>query len=149
MTEQRPMNAQRVGVEQALQALADGYRYLDVRSSIEFAAGHAPAAYNIPVMHAGESGFAPNPDFLRVAQATFPTDTPLLIACQAGGRSQVAVKQLTAAGYTQLLELRTGFDGCRDAFGRREPGWQRAGQAVVTGDDAERGYGALLAASPP
>ncbi|MEZ4372945.1 MAG: rhodanese-like domain-containing protein [Polyangiaceae bacterium] len=140
------MTVDRIGVDQALQALADGYRYLDVRSSIEFAAGHAPSAYNIPVMHAGESGFAPNPDFLRVVQGTFALDTPLLLACQAGGRSQIAVKQLEAAGYTRLLELRTGFDGCRDAFGRREPGWGRSGQAVVTGEGEERSYSALLAA---
>ncbi len=139
------MSVERVGLEEALAALADGYRYLDVRSSIEFAAGHPPAAYNIPVMHAGEAGFAPNRDFIRVATATFPLDTPLLVACQAGGRSQVAVKQLEAAGFERLMELRTGFDGCRDAFGRREAGWGRAGQAVETGDGGARGYDALLA----
>lgn len=141
------MSVERIGLERALEVLAEGYEYLDVRSSIEFRAGHAPGAYNVPVMHAGETSFAPNPDFLRVVQATFPLDAPLLVACQAGGRSQVAVKQLEAAGFSRLLELRTGFDGCRDAFGRREAGWGRSGQAVEAGDGGERGYAALLAAA--
>ncbi|MEZ4228727.1 MAG: rhodanese-like domain-containing protein [Polyangiaceae bacterium] len=141
------MSVERVGLERALEALADGYTYLDVRSCIEFAAGHPPLAFNIPVMHAGEEGFAPNRDFVAVALATFATDAPLVVACQAGGRSQIAVQQLRAAGFTRLLELRTGFDGCRDAFGRREPGWARAGHPVVSGDGGERGYEALRAAT--
>lgn len=138
------MNVERVGVEAARRLLSEGFDYLDVRSEVEFAAGHPPKAYNIPVSLVGETSFVPNPDFLRVALSSFQPGHRLVVGCQTGGRSRGAVLSLAASGFSALFELRTGFDGCRDAFGRREPGWGRAGLPTEAGDGGPRGYASLL-----
>ncbi|WP_420829532.1 rhodanese-like domain-containing protein [Nannocystis pusilla] len=45
--------------------------HIDVRSVPEFEAGHAPNAYNIPLMHMGAGGMVPNPEFAAEVQAHF------------------------------------------------------------------------------
>ncbi|MBM3616972.1 MAG: rhodanese-like domain-containing protein [Alphaproteobacteria bacterium] len=40
-----------------------------------------------------------------------PKDTPLLLLCKAGGRSQAAALALTAAGYSCCLNVAGGFEG--------------------------------------
>ncbi len=142
------MTIERVSLAAACRLLAEGYDYLDVRSELEFAAGHPPNAYNIPISLVGEAALEPNPHFLCVVRNTFQLTHRLLVGCQSGGRSQQAAQRLEAAGFCALVELRTGFDGCRDAFGRREPGWQRAAKPIEVGDGAHRGYAALLARTP-
>ena len=110
-----------------------GYVYLDVRSEPEFAAGHPVGAQNIPLMHAGPGGMTPNPDFLAVAQAVYPKDSKLVVGCKAGGRSLKAAEMMIAAGYTDVIDQRAGFEGPRDAFGAlSEKGWGPAGLPVET-----------------
>jgi len=110
-----------------------GYVYLDVRSEPEFAGGHPVGAQNIPLMHAGAGGMTPNPDFLAVVQAVYPKDTKLVVGCKAGGRSLKAGEMMIAAGYTDVIDQRAGFDGPRDAFGAlTEKGWGPAGLPVET-----------------
>jgi rhodanese-related sulfurtransferase len=59
----------------------DGYVYVDVRSVPEFQAGHPMGAFNVPLMHMGPAGMAPNPEFLDVMQKAFPRDAKLLVGC--------------------------------------------------------------------
>lgn len=139
------MTIQRVSPQEALRLVGEeGYTFVDVRSVPEFEAGHPAGAYNIPWAHAVGGSMQPNADFLAVMAKRFPKDTRLLLACRSGARSMRAAEALEAAGYTQLVDQRAGWDGARDAFGRvQEPGWSGAGLPSASGPDAERGYDAV------
>jgi rhodanese-related sulfurtransferase len=130
----------RLSPEEARASLDEGYTYVDVRSEPEFAEGHVPGALNVPISHMAAAGLTPNPEFLAVMEGAFPKDAPLLIGCKSGGRSLKAVGILQKAGFTRLLELRTGFDGGKDAFGRPEPGWSKQGLPVEKGATAGQTY---------
>jgi len=129
----------RVTPEEAQTLLEGGYTYVDVRTEPEFEAGHIPGAYNVPVSRKS----VPNPDFLTVIAAHFEKDRPLLIGCHTGSRSQKAVSALATAGYTNVVELRTGFAGSRDAFGRPDPGWSKKGLPIEIGSPLGRRYADL------
>jgi rhodanese-related sulfurtransferase len=108
--------------------------YLDVRTPEEFAAGHPAGAINVPVLffRAGQS--MPNADFVASVQRLIPPATPLLVGCQAGGRSQRGAELLVAAGYSDVSNVRGGFGGARDETGRLViPGWREAGLPIETG----------------
>ncbi len=120
----------RVSVEEA-QLLLDeqGYRYLDVRAQAEYAAGHPVGAYNVPLLIAEAGRLQPNPHFLGVMRAVFPADTKLLVGCKSGVRSLRAARELSAAGYTEVVDLRPGFAGTRNPFGHvTEKGWSACGK---------------------
>ncbi len=122
----------------------DAYAYVDVRSTPEYDTAHAAESYNIPVMERGDGGLVPNPDFMAVMNANFQKDAKFILACQSGRRSLMAAGMLEQAGYTNFVELRTGFDGAKDNFGGiTEPGWSRSGLPVASGPDSRRGYRAL------
>ena len=116
------------------------YTYLDVRSVPEFEAGHPLGAINIPLMHFNPGvGMTPNQDFLAVVEANLPKDAKLLIGCKSGGRSAHACELLSQAGYTDVANVRGGFGGAMDNFGRLiEPGWSMHNLPASTeaGDDA-------------
>lgn len=124
----------RVSPDDAKKLIDDeGYLYLDVRSEPEYAAGHPAGAHNVPVMHAGPAGMQPNPDFLEVVQAVYPKDKKLVVGCKAGQRSQRAAEMLIAAGYTNIIDQRAGFEGPRNSFGAvTEPGWVAVGLPIET-----------------
>ncbi|MBI2370081.1 MAG: rhodanese-like domain-containing protein [Deltaproteobacteria bacterium] len=128
------MNVKEVSPREAFELMTSlGYTYLDVRSIPEFTAGHATGAVNIPLMHLDErSGqMVPNPEFLEVVQANFPPDTKLVIGCHSGGRSMHACQLLGQIGYAHVLNIRGGFGGAQDRFGRLvERGWAEAGLPV-------------------
>ena len=111
----------------------EGYVYVDVRSIPEFEAGHPEGAYNVPLMHMGPAGMAPNPEFLDVMQKAFPRDAKLVVGCKAGGRSARAAAALQSAGYTNVADQRAGFEGAPDPMTGRitEPGWRPAGLPVA------------------
>lgn len=44
-------------------------------------------------------------------ELNLPKETPLLLLCKAGGRSQAAALALTAAGYSCCLNVAGGFEG--------------------------------------
>jgi rhodanese-related sulfurtransferase len=126
----------------------EGYVHVDVRSVPEFQAGHPEGAYNVPLMHMGPGGMAPNPEFLAVMQKAFPPDTRLVIGCKAGGRSARAAAMLESAGYTNVVDQRAGFEGAHDpATGRMEPGWRPAGLPVSRQPAPGRDYDALKTAT--
>jgi rhodanese-related sulfurtransferase len=113
--------------------------YLDVRTPEEFAAGHPEGAINVAVLFFRAGGSNPNPDFVAGVQRVVTADTPLLVGCQAGGRSQRGAEMLVAAGFTNVTNVRGGFGGARDETGRVViPGWRDAGLPVATGTGEKR-----------
>jgi rhodanese-related sulfurtransferase len=126
-------NILRVSPEEAKKLVNEGYTYLDVRTVVEYAAGHPTGAHNVPVMLQSPQGMAPNPEFLEVVKALYPKDAKLVVGCKAGGRSARAAEMLAGAGYANVIDQRAGFDGSRDAFGGlTEPGWAPAGLPIET-----------------
>jgi len=106
--------------------------------------GHPPGALNVPLQRVEGDRLVDNPAFLDVMQRLFRANDPLVIGCRSGARSQVAITRLEQAGFGALAELRHGFLGARDGFGRRLPGWVQAGLSVEAGGGGERSYQALL-----
>lgn len=95
------------------------YIYLDVRSVPEFEAGHPARAINIPIMHfAPAVGMSPNQEFLTVVEAALARDAKVLVGCRTGGRSARACEVMSQMGYTNVANVRGGFVGAMDNFGR-------------------------------
>jgi rhodanese-related sulfurtransferase len=137
-----------VSVTEAHQLQQQGSTYVDVRSQGEFEQGHASGAVNVPLLDRdGRTGqMMPNPDFVRVMQANFPTDAKLLLGCQVGGRSMRASQMLASFGFTDVANVKGGFAGLRDPMGRTvEPGWEESGLPVESGAPAGSGYTELAA----
>ncbi len=140
----------RVTPAEAAQLMNDGWTYLDVRSIPEFEEAHPAGAANIPLLHAQAGRLVPNPDFQGVVEANFDRDAKLVVGCKAGGRSAQAVGLLSALGFQNLIDVRGGFGGERDALGRQVvPGWIEAGLPVGKGGEASRPYGELSTKKRP
>lgn len=75
-----------------------------------------------------------NSEFAIVMQSSFGATEPLIIGCRSGSRSHAAVQRLRELGFTRLVELKHGFEGARDAFGRHLPGWREHGFEVELGE---------------
>jgi rhodanese-related sulfurtransferase len=134
----------RVVPKEAAALLAEGWAYLDVRSIPEFEQGHPAGAANVPLLHFQGGRMAPNPDFQRVVEASFAKDAKLVVGCKAGSRSLQAATLMEAAGYTNVVDMRGGFHGERDNFGRASvPGWEAEGLPVETTSAPEKTYEGL------
>jgi rhodanese-related sulfurtransferase len=129
------MAVQRVTPQEAKTLMDEGYVYVDVRSIPEFEKGHPTGAYNVPLLHMGASGMAPNPDFAAVMQKRFPKDAKLIIGCKMGGRSAQASQLLESLGYTKVVDQKGGFEGQPG-----NPGWQPAGLPVSTQAAPDHAY---------
>jgi rhodanese-related sulfurtransferase len=134
------MPVRRVNPQEAKALMDEGYVYVDVRSIPEFEKGHPEGAYNVPLMHMGPSGMAPNPDFAAVIEKHVPRDAKLIVGCKMGGRSAQASQLLASKGYTNLVDQGGGFDGQPG-----NPGWLPSGLPVGTQAPAERSYEKLKA----
>jgi rhodanese-related sulfurtransferase len=130
----------RVLPEEAEKLIAEGYTYVDVRSVPEFEQGHVPGALNVPLLHSAAGGMQENPDFMSVMEGAFDKSEKLLLGCRSGNRSLRAAKMLSIAGFENLTELLTGWEGSRDAFGRPQPGWSKKGLPVETGNPEGQSY---------
>jgi rhodanese-related sulfurtransferase len=131
----------RVTPQEADALLKDGWAYLDVRSIPEFEGGHPAGALNIPLLHMASGRMAPNQAFQSVVEANFAKDAKIVIGCKAGGRSLQAAALLEAAGYTNVVDMRGGFHGERDNFGRVAcPGWSESGLPVEASAPPEKCY---------
>lgn len=96
----------------------EGFTYVDVRRPDEFAAGHPKDALNIPT---GDT-------FVADMSARFAKDAKLILGCRTGNRSLKAQNLLIAAGFTNVLEQRAGWDGAKGSFGETvEDGWKKLG----------------------
>lgn len=91
---------------------SDGVVLLDVRTPAEFAAGHIEGAKNTDVEAA---------DFGTQIAALDKAAT-YAVYCRSGNRSQVAMDQMKAAGFTSYFDLKGGIGA-----------WTSAGKPVVAG----------------
>lgn len=92
-----PVTSQ-VGMEQAASDAKKGEAVLlDVRSSSEYAEGHAPGAAHIPL------------GYLASRAIEVPTDRPVYIHCGGGGRSAIAVSVLHRLGFENVSNIPGGF----------------------------------------
>ena len=136
------MTIKHITVQQAHQQQASGATYLDVRSIPEFEQGHPAGAFNIPLLHADPQTrqMRPNPEFLAVVKANFSQDTPMVIGCQMGGRSQQACEILSSASYEDVTNVLGGWGGAPQMG---HAGWVQAGLPVETTAGPARAYDAL------
>jgi rhodanese-related sulfurtransferase len=72
---------------------------IDVREPHEFAAGRIPASVNLPL-----SRFDP---------AELPSGKPVVLICQAGGRSRNALNRARASGRADVKHYAGGMNGWR------------------------------------
>lgn len=127
----------RVSVLDAKKLVDEGYVYLDVRTIEEFSARHPSGAINVPLSLLGPAGTRANAEFLDVIMKLFSPDAKIVVGCSTGMRSVRAAEMLLSAGYTQVVEMRAGLDGVRNAFGAKtEKGWAEEGLPVSHGADA-------------
>ncbi len=80
------------------QTQQDGTFLLDVRGFDEFAAGHAAGASCIPLSD------------LERRVGDLPTDRPVLVMCQSGGRSALAAERLRALGMDNIADIEGGLN---------------------------------------
>jgi rhodanese-related sulfurtransferase len=134
----------RIVPKEAAALLAEGWIYLDVRSIPEFDEGHPEGAANVPLLHLQNGRMAPNADFQRVVEANFAKDAKIVVGCKAGGRSLQAATLMEAAGYTNVVDMRGGYHGERDPFGRASvPGWASEGLPIETTAAPDKTYETL------
>lgn len=134
---------------EAHELLQQGYRYIDVRTEMEFDNGHPRGAVNIPVAITSPQTrqMMLNPDFVRVVEAHFSKDQALVVGCQAGSRSQHAAEMLVAAGYSTVLNMQGGWGGGMNPMtGAGVAGWAACGLPVCSQCGPSDSYAALLAA---
>ncbi len=85
---------------------------------------------NIPyqMLYQGASGrtmAAVNPQFVAEVEQVLEKDDPVILICRSGNRSVPAAQALHEAGFRRLYNVTTGFEGERDAAGRRTVnGWK-------------------------
>jgi rhodanese-related sulfurtransferase len=106
-------NITEVDVPQAI-TLLENCLVLDVREPAEYAAGSLPGAVNIPrgVLEFKIDG---HPAFAD------KQDEAILVYCQTGGRSALAVDTLQQLGWAKTVSLAGGFNA-----------WHQSGEVVVT-----------------
>lgn len=146
------MDVKRVTAPEAKKLVEEqGYTVLDVRSTPEFVGEHTAGAYNVPYLHKQPYGMVANPDFARVVQAVFPDrNTKIITTCGMGGRSLRAAAELQNLGYTNVIDLRGGFEGEKDEAGNiTVPGWKAAQLPIETGEPQGRAYAQLYAKVAP
>ena len=78
-------------------AKASGRVVIDVRARSEWDAGHLPDAIHIPLPE------------LESRLAEVPTDRPIVMQCQGGGRSMIASSLLQAHGIDEVTNLTGGY----------------------------------------
>ncbi|MBB3204454.1 rhodanese-related sulfurtransferase [Rhodopirellula rubra] len=93
-----------------------GVSLIDVRMPTEFREVHAECAHNVPL-----DSLNPGDAFEKFGQK----NRPLYVICKSGGRSAMACKQFSEAGYDNVVSV----DGGTEA-------WDRAGLPVIRGKKA-------------
>jgi rhodanese-related sulfurtransferase len=84
-------------------ASADAWTVVDVREPHEFAVGHIPNALNLPL-----SSFDPG---------QLPEGKPVVLVCQAGGRSKNALNRARSIGRADVRHYAGGMNGWRSHGG--------------------------------
>ena len=113
MTDSAPPVRQ-VGLTEALDLAARGYRIVDVREPVEWNAGHVPGATLVPLADLPTRFEDEVPD----------RATPILLHCHSGARSARAAAYLAQRGYTDLANMAFVIDQWPRAGGAWEIGRQ-------------------------
>lgn len=137
------MSVKRVDPAEAAALVDAGWTFVDVRSVPEFEDGHPSGAYNVPIMHKGPSGMAPNPRFLEVMKRQFRPDQELVVGCRSGQRSLRAATLLAEHGFESVVDMRGGFGGERAGAEVVCEGWQSRGLPVANTAEPGRSYAEL------
>ena len=135
-------------------AAPDKVKILDVRTLEEYLfVGHAPMAWNIPLMvqthewdaEKGHFAMQPSPDFLAQVKAVAGPDETILVMCRSGGRSARAADLLAEAGYKHVYSITDGMEGdsiddLQSVFNgqRLRNGWKNSGLPWTYEPDPER-----------
>lgn len=98
-----------VPVRVANELMQAGHRYLDVRTTDEYDAGHVVGAVNAPFMLRTGSGMTRNPEFLKEVLKHFGKDDEIVVGCQLGKRSFMAATELMSAGFTGITDMAGGY----------------------------------------
>ncbi len=93
-----------ISVEQAKNAVgAKNTQFIDVRTTEEYAGGHAPKAANFPL------------DALEKDLAKLDKDQPVYVICQTGRRSQKGTEILQKAGFKNIYNINGGTSAWESA----------------------------------
>ncbi|MGB0716912.1 MAG: rhodanese-like domain-containing protein [Phycisphaerae bacterium] len=117
----------------------EGWTYVDVRTVDEFTEAHPSGAWNVPIKINNNGSFEQNGDFLKIMEANFPKDTPIVCGCRSGRRSQLAADLLLQAGYDNVFNMAGGMVGGQGEDGLVK-GWQESDLPTEEGDGAEKSY---------
>jgi rhodanese-related sulfurtransferase len=100
---------------------------VDVRSEAERElVGAIPGARAVEFM--AYPDWEENPDFVALVRREVGTEALVLLICRSGQRSHRAAELLRQAGYRQVFNVLEGFEGEKDAQGRRTlNGWRQRG----------------------
>jgi rhodanese-related sulfurtransferase len=108
--------------------LAPGATLVDVRTRAELDwVGRIPGAIEIEWLT--YPGNKPNPQFLEFLRHSVDHESLLMFICRSGARSNAAATAATEAGFADCYNILEGFEGDKDAAGRRNlvGGWRCAG----------------------
>jgi rhodanese-related sulfurtransferase len=108
--------------------LAPGAKLVDVRTRAELDwVGRIPHA--IEIEWQGYPVNKPNPQFLDLLRHSVDHESLLMFICRSGARSSAAAKAATEAGFVDCYNVLEGFEGDKDAGGRRNlvGGWRYHG----------------------
>ena len=142
------MAVERLTPEQAWATLGNGACYLDLRAAVEFEAGHPEGAFNVVWHEEGVSEVVARERFLKVVEAQFTKETPLIVACAAGLASPEAAALLVEAGFVRVYEVPAGYVGRLSPFGEIvEKGWRALGLPIAAGRPTGRSWVDLRARS--
>lgn len=105
VTESRK-SGQGVSPQAAVQLMnKSGAKVLDVRSANDFKEGHIVDAINIPLAELGK----------RVGELDDYRNIPIIVTCAIGQHAGMAGRQLTEAGFTNVVRLGGGISAWRAA----------------------------------
>lgn len=113
--------------------LAPGARLVDVRTRAEWTwVGRIPGAVEIEWQHWPDG--QTNPHFVTQLKREVDAESLLLFMCRSGARSHSAACAATEAGLGDCYNVLEGFEGDKDADGRRGNvgGWRKAGLPWVS-----------------
>jgi rhodanese-related sulfurtransferase len=128
----------RVGAAEALRLASEGgYVVVDVRTEIEFAAGHPMGAVNVPLLVVDEDHLVDNADAIAAIERLVPERSQVVLVCNVGRATQTLARKLVHLGFVDVVDVVGGIDGLRDAFGSLlERGWRGLGLPLEVGEDA-------------
>ena len=87
--------------KEKLNAFGEQVHLVDVRTPGEYANGTIAGAVNINV----------NDQSFETKVEQLDRETPIMVFCQAGSRSQKASKKLKALGFKEIYDLSVGYSG--------------------------------------